>query len=384
MRCGKWGLAAPRTQICVRTHTQGEIWRAEDSMARGIGRDLYGRLDAAFEKGECLTPVSRNDAARLRRARRAGAVESPWPGMYARPESWTGLTRRVQEEFVIRTLARCHPTWTFAGVSAAVMHGLDVSYSHMDRIHLATPRSAHTRDCGLVARHTMSSVPATMAGGVRVTSLSRTVFDCLRSLDFRSGLAIADSAVRITGLPPARFIDEFGKLHRRHSGHRRAVEIMSLADGRAENGGESVARAVMIEQGIMLPDLQVEVADPVNPARRLRVDFRWRLPLGDVYGELDGREKYVDPTMTGGRDVLSVLADERLRESHLSGSAKVLRFSYWEVTDPALFCPLTEAFGIPSGYAVPAVADPRDPINQTFGAWRTKASRASAAHLHTM
>lgn len=38
------------------------------------------------------------------------------------------------------------------------------------------------------------------------------------------------------------------------------------ADGRSENGGESVVRAIILELGFAEPDLQVEIEDPSTPA----------------------------------------------------------------------------------------------------------------------
>lgn len=190
------------------------------------------------------------------------------------------------------------------------------------------------------------------------------MFDCLRSNSFRHGLAIADSALRVSGDDVEQFLEEFGRFHKCHAGHWRACEIMRLADARAENGGESIARAVMIEQGFMMPDLQVEVPNPVDPTKKFRVDFYWQLESGNIYGELDGHDKYIDPAMTNGRSTVQVLTAERLRESRISGTgAKIMRFSYNEAVNTPYFCNLLNGFGVPGGYEVPAVANGLDPIN---------------------
>ncbi|MFZ2756017.1 MAG: hypothetical protein WAY93_04025, partial [Atopobiaceae bacterium] len=131
-------------------------------------------------------------------------------------------------------------------------------------------------------------------------------------------------------------------------GIRQARRVASLADGRAENGGESIARATMVELGFALPELQAEFRDPVG-GNAYRVDFLWSLPGGQqVAGELDGREKYVNPSMTGGRTPVEVLTAERRRESRLTAcGVKVLRFSLPEVLDHPYFARLLEAYGIP-------------------------------------
>ena len=89
--------------------------------------------------------------------------------------------------------------------------------------------------------------------------------------------------------------------------------------------------------------------DPLERRRRYRADFLWTLPDGSqVIGEFDGREKYVNPEMTGGRDVVDVLADERLRESRISAcGAPIMRFSYRDVCDRRFFDRLLRTFRIP-------------------------------------
>ncbi|MBR1828943.1 MAG: hypothetical protein IJ781_05465, partial [Atopobiaceae bacterium] len=133
---------------------------------------------------------------------------------------------------------------------------------------------------------------------------------------------------------------------------RIAENSVRYADPLAANGGESVARAVMIEQGFMIPELQAEVTDPLDPSQTYYVDYRWQLEGGDVIGELDGRDKYVLPEMMGGRDTLGVVIDERHRESRLTvPGTKVLRFSFRDVMDVERFVSLLELYGIPRGPA---------------------------------
>ena len=189
------------------------------------------------------------------------------------------------------------------------------------------------------------------------TSLKRTAFDCLRTCDFRCGLAIADSTLRFGDIEQNVLTDTFGTFDGRHAGAWRATQIAKWANPLSENGGESIARAVMIEEGFKVPELQVLIPSPTDPDDEYRVDFFWGLRSGDVAGELDGREKYRNPKMTGGRDVVDVLADERLRESRLTGTnAKVLRFSYGQVMKPKEFHHLLLSYCVPDGYPVPDVA----------------------------
>lgn len=123
---------------------------------------------------------------------------------------------------------------------------------------------------------------------------------------------------------------------------------MRFADGNSENGGESFARGVMIEEGFLPPRLQVEIPDPVEPGRMYRVDYLWETDGGVIVGELDGRDKLADPALRKGKSMADVLRDERTRESRLTATgAKVMRFSFKDVLDRKRFVRMLEAFGVP-------------------------------------
>lgn len=130
-------------------------------------------------------------------------------------------------------------------------------------------------------------------------------------------------------------------------GVKRVAAVCAHADGRAESGGESIARAVMIQQGFYLPELQTPLPDPIDPAKMFRADFAWESKKGIVLGELDGAKKY---TMSG--DPLDVLRDERIRESRLTAYGHaILRFSYAQLLpkNRTEFVALLEKFGVPRG-----------------------------------
>lgn len=326
-------------------------------MGNGIQSDLRKRLIDAHEEGRCLTPRSSLDANRLRRACRRGDILAPAQQVYALPELWDTLGPLKRELYTIRALSKLHPDWVFASVSAAIVYGLYVSNRLLGKTHVLTDPHTHSRSSKAIERHVIPGITPQIVDDVPVTPLMRTAFDCMRTSDFRASLAIADSVLRLSSMSREDLVNEFGQYDRRHRGMSNALAVAALADGRSENGGESTARAVMIEQGFMIPSLQVEVPDPVDSKNTFRVDFLWKLGNSNVIGELDGREKYRNPQMTGGRDAVDVLADERLRESHLSGTgAKVMRFSFSDVLDTPRFCKLLTSYGIPRGFDVPPVA----------------------------
>lgn len=268
-------------------------------------------------------------------------------GLFARRSTWTGLTPAEKSIRMARTLGVRHPGWVFSHATAAAVHGLPVSYSELTCIHVTTPPAIQELGSNGVVRHVSRELEATVVGGVRVTPLARSVVDCLRTQGFRDGLIVADASLRM-GLAPEDLAAELAR-QSGNRGIRQAVETARYADPRAESGGESVARAVMIEQGFAVPSLQVSLPDPVSPRHSFRPDYLWTLPSGkQVAGELDGSQKYTDPAMTHGHDVTDVLLRERRRESRINAlGIPVVRFTFAEVLDVPYFVRLLETFGIP-------------------------------------
>lgn len=320
--------------------------------------DLVARFEEAEAAGTCLAPRTALEAQRLRHALRLGKIISPFPQVFARATYWDERKESERHLHIVRALAQLHPDWVFCDVSAAMLYGLSVSRTLLNAVHIVTSPQAHSRSSGRLVRHVIGPEEIVDLGGVRVTSLERTAFDVVRRADFRSGLAVCDSALRVSRMRQRDLIASFARKNPHLEHKSKACAIAQLADGRAESGGESIARAVMLELGVMPPDLQVPVRDPVDGRTTYRADFGWMISNGvQVLGELDGREKYRNPEMTGGREAVDVLADERLRESHVSGTgSKILRFSYADVMNAGRFLHLLQTFGVPLGYPVPPVA----------------------------
>ena len=323
------------------------MWQSTVEQWRAIASE-------ASDSRQCVVAENPSQRHILGQLRAAGVFLSPIRGMYAETSEWELLSRSEQTIRVVRTLEARHPEWVFCSFTAAVLHGLWVSYADHFPLHVVTSPIWPTKSTRTIIRHPMEDPECEEAQGVRVTSLEQTLFDCLAGLEFPAGLALADSALRISGESRGHFLS-YAKSHSSASGGSFAVDCLAHADARAESGGESVARAVMMEQGFMVPDIQVCIDDPLNPTNHYRVDYLWKLSDGSlVAGELDGREKYINADMTGGRSTVDVLAEERLRESRLGAAGlRVTRFSYADVCDTKRFSRLLEAYGIPRGPARP-------------------------------
>lgn len=314
----------------------------------------YPRCDAAIAATErartCLWTRRSNGLKSLRRRVCDGLLAEVRPGMFVRRTYWDSLGFRERIMHVLRSVTARHPHWVIGGISAAAVWGLNETYAMHSHVHVMIDEHSRTRDRGCYRFHHADGIQGELHDGVFVTSLMRTVFDCIRTLPFPDALAICDAALRDHRLDPddlRRFIDE----HPKYKGVGRARIVAAYADRRSENGGESIARAWFIAWGYAVPQLQREFRDPMT-GRSIRVDYMWSLP-GDriVIGELDGREKYTNPDMLGANDAVDAVLKEKERESSIQlmyPQASLVRFSFQQLVEqPGIVRRKLDAAGVP-------------------------------------
>lgn len=283
-------------------------------------------LNQAEQEGRCLIPPSTAIRKALLR-RTGGTVVSPMPGLFARKTRWDELNRAQRHCEILRALAIIHPDWTFCSFSAACLLGLEVSW-----------------------RHQIEPAGAIRRAGISVTPPIQTATDCLLQTGFADGMPIADSAISKLGVAPEQLMEavEQRVTARNDRAIRTALTTLRYADARAESGGESVARAVMIETGFAPDWLQYELTDPFDSAKPIRTDFAWERQARELtLGELDGLIKYTDQTMLAGRTTAEALVAERQREAHLSlYGHPLLRFTMNEVRSAGMLAKKLQTAGI--------------------------------------
>lgn len=198
-------------------------------------------------------------------------------------------------------------------VSAAVVHGLPTWTDQLDRVHLTRDRSGggkHRRDLQV---HGLPISPddITVVGGLRVTSLARTVLDlsCRESLE--RSVAVGDAALRL-GLRPYELLAAVEAARRRH-GIAHARSTAELIDARSESPGESFSRVKFWRWAVPTPTLQLEVLDR-RGALVAFGDFGWP-ELGTI-GEFDGKIKY-GRLLKPGQSPQDVVFDEKIREDRI-------------------------------------------------------------------
>ena len=198
--------------------------------------------------------------------------------------------------------------------------------------------------------HQIEPADTVRRAGILLTPPIQTVTDCLLQTGFADGMPIADSAISKLGLTREQLMEEVEMRATARNGRsiRTALTTLRYADARAESGGESVARAVMIETGFAPDWLQYELTDPFDSTESMRTDFAWERQARELtLGELDGLVKYTDQTMLAGQTTAEALVAERQREAHLSlYGHPLLRFTMNEVRSAGMLAKKLQTAGI--------------------------------------
>lgn len=320
--------------------------------------DQVNRAAAAFA---FFSPAAEKDERVASRMAVAGDLVRVGPRVYARPSDWEELRTDSRHLWLARALQDKHPSWVFCGTTAALIYGLSVSYYQLNSIMRAVGQNGHARQAGLVRQAKTPNDEVEIVNGLRVTSILQTVFDCMRWMPFAEGLVVADSALRAGLVEKDQLVEYVLSRGRGVKGIAQAYVCALYANGRAENGGESLSRATILELGFACPELQVEVPNPLNSDHPYRLDFAWRLANGRLIGgEHDGFEKYTNEEMLSGGSTLDALVAERQRESRIAAvGISVLRFTARQRRDKEYMWKLLSTYGVPCVGTPEEIASPR-------------------------
>ncbi|PST48421.1 hypothetical protein COO72_07685 [Bifidobacterium callitrichos] len=286
------------------------------------------------EQHRCL--YGADDAARraLRRRYQVGELVSPYPNVYARPEFWRALNPCQRSLCVSRTLHLMHPKWVFTGLTALDAHGFDHTWGmHDDVVTIADTRGRGdrviaNRGAYTLRRMFMPTIRSSTIAGIPVTDAARTLVVCARKVSFVQALPLFDSAIR-RGVDMQ---DVRAACHGARSDLTSVTRVLKYANGKCENGGESMVYGVIVSGGYAVPEFQVEFR---TADRVYRVDFLWRIHDGRIIVlEYDGMRKYSDPSMAGRRSVKQVVSDQLTRDQSLRslGVTTIVHCDYDDVS----------------------------------------------------
>ncbi|WP_433181639.1 type IV toxin-antitoxin system AbiEi family antitoxin domain-containing protein [Actinoallomurus sp. CA-150999] len=212
--------------------------------------------------------------------------------------------------------------------SAARIHGIEMVEAPLDVVSLTRPPDAPGRGetrgiqverCGLPPDHLR------LVRGVRLTTPARTVVDLARTLRFREGVVVADSALflgRATKEGLGRIVGDCG----RWPGIERARAVLDFANPRARSPFESITRVMFAEQGLPPPEVGVLVGE--DDEIFTEVDFLWADTR--TIAEADGLLTYTAPDRLRAEK----LKQERLEEMGFT----VVRLTWRQVTEHPQEC----------------------------------------------
>jgi hypothetical protein len=271
----------------------------------------------------------------LQRLRRARLIVSLRRGVYVDMVAWSdaGPVERLRLRTAALALALTAPA-VLSHQTAAAELGLPLLTPDHTLLHVTRENRSGTRlEAGVdhhVAELCDHEVVDLADGVMRVTSLARTAVDVARGTDrFECAVAAFDSALRrgATSEELAAALDRA----RSWPGARLASGALPLADGRADNPGESWSRVVLIGLGLAPVDLQVRLVDDLGLIGY--VDFGW----DDVIGEFDGRLKYGVDEETDPQQAGRIVFAEKIREDRIRRLGYgVARWGWAELHRPAI------------------------------------------------
>ncbi|MFZ7087048.1 hypothetical protein [Curtobacterium sp. RRHDQ10] len=279
---------------------------------------------------------TRSTARRLQRLARTGALTRIRPGVFAAPDRLVDLD--AVEWHVLRlraVLPRLPPGAMPSHLTAAALYGWPHIGSWPERVHVTdqTALTDRQRD-GLTVHRALDGAIGQVThvfDGLSVLPMAATAVELARALPMPESLVILDHLLRTGSV--TRDAVEHRVERTREKGRGAVARVVGLASGRRESVGESYCAARMVEIGA--PSFEEQHEFRHADGTMDRVDF-WLPDLGIVV-EFDGRQKYEDPTMRGGRDAPDVLWDEKRREDRIRRRPEVhtfIRVRWWHLVDP--------------------------------------------------
>jgi hypothetical protein len=268
----------------------------------------------------------------IRRRRRRGDWSTLQRGAYLvgpnRPDT---LQRHLLA--VRATVAGLRAPAVVSHGSAAAVHGLPLWGVPLRQVHVTRQPPARSADEGRLRSHVARLGPddVVMVGGTAVTSITRTVVDLARSVPFAPALVVADAALASGRTTTAELMAALEACAGTR-GTRSARRALRAADPRSESVGESRSRALMIDAGLPLPELQMDVHAP-DGGLIGRCDFGWRQRR--LLGEFDGRVKYGRLLRPGQQPGDAVFEEKRREDAMRDQDWRMVRWVWADLAAPA-------------------------------------------------
>jgi hypothetical protein len=294
--------------IAVLTHLHGGVFTRAQAVAAGLSdRDLRMLLQDRH-------------LLRLRQ------------GCYTPRSSFEILDARARHLLLARAAVACQlgPV-ALTGVTAAVLHGLDLHEPDLGTVHLVRLDAGSPRAQPGIRQHQLTHEivkDLQSQDGFLVVSPARTVWEVATSSTLEAAVCTADSALH--RWPELR--DELltiGGTFSRRPGSRTARVAVQLADGRSGSVGESLSRVLFYRHAIPRPELQHEVR-LVDGTLVAVTDFYWE--AHHHVGEFDGKVKYTELLREGETPGDAVFREKRREDAVRGCQLGVTRWTFVDLT----------------------------------------------------
>lgn len=196
-------------------------------------------------------------------------------------------------ERIIATSQTAPDDVVVGGIAAKIMHGGTWHDGDFTVELIRAPDAGNKRGRGRAVHRTdLEPDDVVDIEGVKVTSVLRTAFDIGRVPPEWRALGHLDDLASATGLCPEDLVDYVKKFPARR-GIRQLRALIPMVDGRSESPPESWLRLLMFRADLPTPDLQVEVADPIDGHVFARIDLAYeQLKIAIEY---DGEDFHSTP-----------------------------------------------------------------------------------------
>lgn len=234
---------------------------------------------------------------RLRGLVRSGVVVRIRNGLYEMAAPVAPPQRAARAVLLARAaLSMRGPGFVASHVTAAAALGLPLPLGPLDTVHLTDldRRVARTRRCAGLWIHDADSydTDVEIVDDLLVTSVARTVADCLRVFRAETSVPIADAALHLRLVTAEEVTAELAMQCHWNGRALRADVAAPLVDGRRESWLESFAAVKFDQWEIEPPTPQLIILD-ADQTFVARADAGWE---GDaVVIEIDGKAKYALP-----------------------------------------------------------------------------------------
>lgn len=299
---------------------------------------------------DAITLLRTSDADRargrdLQRRTADGSFVRVRHGVYVATAAWEALDGRAKHLVRVRAVLPSIPRGAvLSHDSAAAVHGVPRLSAWPAKVHATDPTATEdVRRAGHVVHAGPVRASSFEFHGVRVAALAQTAVELARRSSFCEAAVILDHALR-SGVRRgilSDLIEQAGPW-----GSTRAAGALAVCNALHESVGESYLAARCREVGA--PDMVPQVEFRRDDGSVDRVDF-WVPELGLVI-EFDGRQKYEDVNMLGGRSGADVLWAEKLREDRIRAHPQVrgfVRVTWWHLVDPERLRALFRLHGVP-------------------------------------